>query len=123
MKKIRTIAVVVVCVLVVCSAAFASIKWLKAFNDFYKPKPGTALAAAKCKICHTKPVGNKDNLDAYGKLLKGKPICAASLKAIETLDADKDGFKNIAEIKAGTLPGDPASKPPPPVKPPKKKRK
>ena len=31
--------------------------------------------------------------------------------AVERLDSDKDTFKNIDELKAGTLPGDPKSKP------------
>lgn len=44
-------------------------------------------------------------------MLKGKKAAAASLKAVECKDADKDGISNIAEIKAGTLPGDPKSKP------------
>jgi hypothetical protein len=35
----------------------------------------------------------------------------AAYKAIESLDSDKDGAANLAEIKAGTLPGDAASKP------------
>ncbi len=34
-----------------------------------------------------------------------------ALKAIEKLDSDKDGASNIVEIRAGTLPGDPTSKP------------
>jgi hypothetical protein len=33
------------------------------------------------------------------------------LSSIEKLDSDKDGVSNINEIKAGTLPGDPKSKP------------
>lgn len=35
----------------------------------------------------------------------------AALRAIQPLDSDSDGFSNIAEINARTLPGDPASRP------------
>ena len=84
--------------------------WAKAFNDLYKPKADSALKKAKCAVCHVKPAG-KSALNSYGKMLAKKKIEAASLKAIESKDADKDGFTNIAEIKAGTLPGDPKSKP------------
>jgi len=111
MKKIRTIVLVVLAVLLISSAAFATMAWYKMFNETYKPKPGTALANAKCAICHTTPTAKAGELNPYGKSLKGKPISAASLKSVENQDADKDGFSNIAEIKAGTLPGDPKSKP------------
>jgi hypothetical protein len=94
----------------VCSAVFASLKWSKAFKDLYKPDPNSAIAKAKCGVCHVDPKG-KGKLNAYGAMLKGKKIDAASLKAIESKDSDKDKFSNIAEIKAGTLPGDPKSKP------------
>jgi len=107
MLKTRTIIAVVVAVLLIATAAFATVTWSKLFNDTYKPKPGSAIVKAKCQLCHTKGVA----LNPYGSSLKGKKIEAASLKAVERLDADKDKFSNIAEIKAGTLPGDPKSKP------------
>jgi hypothetical protein len=40
-----------------------------------------------------------------------KSFTAAMLTKTAALDSDKDGAKNAAEIKAGTLPGDPKSKP------------
>lgn len=107
MKRHRTIIVIVIAVLLISSAAMATAQWLKLFTDTYKPKAGTAIAAAKCQVCHTKGVA----LNPYGRSLKGKKMVAASLKAVEKLDSDKDKFSNIAEIKAGTLPGDPKSKP------------
>jgi mono/diheme cytochrome c family protein len=107
MLKTRTIIAVVVAVLLVATAAFASATWSKLFNDTYKPKPGSAIVKAKCQLCHTKGVA----LNTYGSSLKGKKIEAASLKAVERLDSDKDKFSNISEIKAGKLPGDPKSKP------------
>jgi len=107
MRKNRTIIAILLAVLLISSAALATPVWSKLFNDTYKPKPGSAIVKAKCQLCHMKSFA----FNPYGMSLKGKKMVAASLKAIEKLDADKDGFTNIAEIKAGTLPGDPKSKP------------
>jgi len=96
--------------LFIFGSALATVGWLKTFNDLYAPKPDGAIKKAKCALCHLDTAAKK-GLNAYGKLLKGKKVEAGSLKAIEKKDADKDKFSNIAEIKAGTLPGDPKSKP------------
>lgn len=107
MRKPQTIIAILLAVLLISSAVLATAVWSKLFNDTYKPKPGSAIVKAKCQLCHTKGVA----LNPYGMSLKGKKMVAASLKAVEKLDSDKDGFSNIAEIKAGKLPGDPKSKP------------
>jgi hypothetical protein len=87
---------------------------LNAFKALYAPKEGTALAKAGCLICHVEMKDLK-KLNPYGadlkKQLEKTKDSTAALKAIEGLDSDKDGVKNIDEIKAGTLPGDPKSKP------------
>lgn len=84
------------------------------FKQLYSPKAGTKVATAGCLLCHDKAPFTKTGLNPYGQDLAGqpKPRNAASFKAIEKLDSDKDGFANLVEIQAGTLPGDPASKPP-----------
>jgi hypothetical protein len=109
-RGIRTGLIAALLVVFVCGAVFATLAWSKTFKDLYKPKPDSAIAKAKCSICHLDPKG-KGKLNPYGTMLKGKPISAATLKSIESKDADKDGVSNIAEIKAGMLPGDPKSKP------------
>lgn len=118
MRKTRTIIALVLALSLIASVAFATAAWMKLFNDTYKPKPDSAIVKAKCQLCHTKGVA----LNPYGTSLKGKTMDAAGLKSVEKIDSDKDGFSNIAEIKAGTLPGDPKSKPagkpaPKPAKP------
>lgn len=95
---------------IICGSAMATVAWMKLFNDTYKPGANSALKKAKCAVCHVRPNGT-GGLNSYGKILAKKKINAASLKAIESKDADKDGASNAAEIKAGTLPGDPKSKP------------
>jgi hypothetical protein len=64
--------------------------------------------------CHVKG----KELNVYGKDVqkamqekKTKDLTAEILKSIEKLDSDKDGVSNGDELKAGTLPGDPKSKP------------
>ena len=110
MKKVFRFITATMAVGCICTAAFATMQWYRTFNDTYKPPAGTTLKSAQCGICHIKSNG-QGGLNNYGKSLDGKKISASSLKSVENLDADKDGFSNIAEIKAGTLPGDSSSKP------------
>ena len=84
-------------------------------KSLYAPKDGTDLAKAMpCLACHKAMPGTKANLNSYAvdlqKAAKGT-FNDAAFKAIESLDSDKDTFKNADELKAGTLPGDPKSKP------------
>jgi hypothetical protein len=95
-------------------SAMALPAMLKVFESTYKVPANSNLHKASCAICHIQP----PTLNPYGKDLKklvdasGKKILTPEmLKKIEKLDSDKDGFTNIAEIKADTLPGDPTSKP------------
>jgi cytochrome c553 len=88
---------------------------LGTFKQVYSPKEGSALASAACLTCHSKMPPSKTELNPYGKDVQkaaaGKPIDEKILRSIENLDSDKDGVSNVNEIKAGTLPGDPKSKP------------
>ena len=84
-------------------------------RTLYSPKEGSDLAKAlPCLACHTAMPGSKTNLNPYGtdlqKATKGT-LNDKAFKAIEGLDSDKDGAKNGVELRAGTLPGDPKSKP------------
>ncbi len=110
MKKLLTGLITLAALALVCGAALATMAWQKTFNSLYRPKPDSAVAKAKCDLCHVKSKPKKE-LNPYGKMLKKKKVEAGSLKAIEKNDADKDKATNIDEIKAGTLPGDPKSKP------------
>jgi mono/diheme cytochrome c family protein len=93
--------------------ATASAVMMKQHKTLVPPPAGSAMAKANCKACHT----TGKNLNPYGsdiskamKALKAKAITAPVLKKVEALDSDKDGVANGAETKAGTLPGDAASK-------------
>jgi hypothetical protein len=65
---------------------------------------------ARCELCH---FGVK--LNSYGQDFKkewqiGRDVIK-SIRAVENLDSDQDGFSNLAEIKAMSLPGDKTSIP------------
>jgi len=95
-------------------SVWATPKHMVTFNKTYSPGKDSAVAKAKCAVCHVK--GKELNL--YGKDLqkvmreKGtKDVSVEILKAVENLDSDKDGVANLNELRAGTLPADPKSKP------------
>lgn len=110
--RVRTGIVVAAGLLLLTAVAFALPNDAATFKQLYAPNDGTALATAACLVCHAKMPPSKD-LNPYGADLarQGKTRAAAAFNAIEKVDSDKDGFTNIQEIAAGTLPGDPASKP------------
>jgi hypothetical protein len=81
-------------------------------SSFKKAYPTTKLVV-NCKVCHD---GAPPRLNPYGsELVKAQ----MNFQSIEGLDSDGDGFTNIAEINAGTNPGDKNSFPatPAPVTP------
>jgi len=99
-------------VLVVAAGTFLSAEAFTShgarFNTEYKTS-GTPLDS--CITCHAKR-SLKEN--PYGADLKN---AGYALNAIEHEDSDGDGFSNIAEILAGTFPGDPRSSPARPANP------
>ncbi len=88
--------------------------FLDVFLSTYKPDGASALASAKCGICHS----SVPKRNPYGKEVK-KALDASSdgkmtseiLQQVEGIDSDGDGWSNGDEIKAGFLPGDPTSHP------------
>lgn len=110
--RIRVAGEVIVGLMLVAAVAYALPADNTTFKTLYTPKAGTKLASAGCLLCHDKAPFTKTGLNPYGKDLakQAKPRTAASFKAIENLDSDKDGVSNLKEIQAGTLPGDPTSK-------------
>lgn len=96
-------------------AAMAHPEFISTFNKAFKPAPGTTLPKPPCAVCH---VGMSPKLNPYGadlqkamKAAKTAKLTPSIFAKVANLDSDKDGAKNGAEMKAGTLPGDPASKP------------
>jgi hypothetical protein len=111
MKTNRTALVIGLALIPV--TAMAAPAFVKTFADVAKPPANSPLAKVGCLACHSAvPKLNSFGADISKamKALKTKTFTPAVLKQIESLDSDKDGVKNVAEIKKGTLPGDPKSK-------------
>src|SRR3990167_1443992 len=79
------------------------------YLEAWKVRYGKTTAEATCLVCHTMPKGLV--LNAYGKDLFQAGLMNDMFKKTEPLDSDKDGFSNIDEIRAGSLPGNPKSVP------------
>lgn len=93
-----------------CAMAMALSAFNKVFHDKYGIKDDSTLGKASCAACHMKATGGK--LNPYGKDIqsamkaeRATKLSAAILGKVEGLDSDKDGKKNIDEIKADTMPG------------------
>jgi len=76
--------------------ACARSDFLEKFNDKYGTR-GTALDT--CSTCHS----TMPNLNPYGEDFRDN---GSDFDAIEQKDSDNDGFSNIDEIYARSLPGD-----------------
>jgi len=88
--------------------------FLDVFKATYNVDDASALGSAKCGVCHsTVPKRNPYGKDVK-KALDASPdgkMTSEILKQVEAIDSDGDGWSNGDEIKAGFLPGDPASHP------------
>jgi hypothetical protein len=97
------------------TAAMALPPFLNAFDANYNLKKLPNLKRANCAVCHvgTSPKFNPYGLDLKKELEreKTKIMTTTAFKRVENLDSDKDGVKNIDEIRADSLPGDPKSMP------------
>ncbi len=113
MRKTRHVLFGVLLITVILASvqvatAFSSYK--SAFNTQYSTT-GTRLDT--CGVCHNNPSGG-GSLNSYGSAFaaqSGTP--AQAFTNIEPLDSDGDGYSNIAEIIARTMPGDPNDHPAP----------
>lgn len=94
------------------------------FCEVYVDAPACVGGDVGCDTCHT----SAPSLNPYGQdlslhLLVGeeRPLhedlfsagLGDALAAVEALDSDQDGYGNLAEIEAGSEPGDAASQPAP----------
>ena len=115
MNSLKSAIVLLVGVIGASTTVLATLDNQKAFLAKY---PDAKAKLGKCTTCHTKPLPKKDDHEsnAYGKALAKTVLDAKAEKKqydfakIEDMDSDGDGVKNVDEIKAGTNPGDPASK-------------
>ena len=87
------------------AAAYSS--YLTSFASTYPAS--TSASTFSCGICHIDPAGGGPR-NGYGTAYAN---AGHNFPAIESLDSDGDGSTNIAEITAGTNPGDATSYPAP----------
>jgi hypothetical protein len=70
-----------------------------------------------CVLCHTTPLGgppwNPFGMDVLNALGRAGGDIVGALDMVDSLDLDSDGdgYPNALELFAGTLPGDPDSRP------------
>ena len=96
--------------LALAGIALALGTYTKVFNTHYKVATDSALGKATCTVCHVSKTDMKVNpygadLAAAMKQEKTKKLTPAILVKVEALDSDKDGVKNVDEIKKGRFPG------------------
>ena len=97
MKK-KLMQAVVISVVFMPTLVLATPGIMKLFIAVYPQVEGDQLAS--CRTCHM-PI-QTDCLNSYGISLRENSL---DFSAVEEKDADGDGVSNIAEIKAGELPG------------------
>jgi hypothetical protein len=107
---LRTVLVIVFATAVV-AASYALSSYLNTFKSTYPSATYPNAGTYTCLLCHTGyPASSPsiNNLNAYGTDYMNNGY---SFSAIESLDSDGDGYTNIAEIRAGSFPGDASSHP------------
>ncbi len=110
------LGIVVLFGLLPCSAQ-ALPQFLVIVKTTYAVKSGGTIDAKRCGICHI-DVGGGGAVNPYGKDVKSflkasssQTLTSTGLHSLDAKDSDGDGFANIDEFQADTLPGDSLSHP------------
>ncbi|TAN40055.1 MAG: hypothetical protein EPN25_09110 [Nitrospirae bacterium] len=105
-RKYLIVLLAAVLVMGAFGSSFAVSSYVNSFSSAY---PGSASSSFSCSLCHTSP----PTRNAYGAAWAA---AGHNFRSIESQDSDTDTFTNLAEINAGTNPGNSTSKPatPPP---------
>jgi len=97
------------CLALVGAACLATPAYFKVFSATY---PNSPALKNRCLNCH---LGRPPKRNPYGKavdnIVLGGTLTSAMLHQLDNVDSDGDGYTNLEEINAGTLPGDPTSHP------------
>jgi hypothetical protein len=81
-----------------------------------KLEKNAAAQKVGCQLCHLQAFGGA-GWNGFGQALKTQLATSGSVNQAlfdllkKNTDSDKDGFKDVLEVVAGTLPGDVKSKP------------
>jgi uncharacterized membrane protein len=92
-------------------------QFLTVVKTTYSVKTGGAIDLKHCGVCHVDSAGG-GAVNPYGKEVKtflksaaSNTLSAELLHSLDAKDSDGDGFTNLDEFKADTLPGDATSHP------------
>ncbi len=92
-------------------------QFLPLVKSTYKVKNNGTIDTKKCGVCHADPGGGGE-LNPYGsdiktflKAARTRTLSTEILHSMDEKDSDGDGFADIDEFKADTLPGDATSHP------------
>jgi hypothetical protein len=82
----------------------------------FKFEKNAAANKVGCQLCHVNAFGGA-GWNGFGQALKDQMASSSGVPQAlfdllkKNADSDKDGFKDVLEVVAGTLPGDAKSKP------------
>ncbi len=100
MRLALTTLLIVLIYIICIGSVEARPEYMKSFKDFDEK-------IKKCTLCHIQSSGY-GGLNAFGRDFAEQK---ALTPALMQLDSDGDGYSNIEELKAGSMPGDSASYP------------
>jgi hypothetical protein len=116
MKPVHFLAVVVALTVAGTQISSARSTYRPIALKQLKLEKNAAAQKAGCQLCHTAPFGGA-GWNGFGQALKEQMATSSGVNQAlfdllkQNKDTDKDGFKDVLEVVAGTLPGDAASKP------------
>ena len=105
MVNARFRSLMVVCMVLLGVATFSPFMLINALPQYADDLP--SAFGGSCRVCHVSASGG-GRLNGFGDDFEENLY---SFKGIGEKDSDGDGFSNAEELKAGTFPGDPDSKP------------
>ena len=97
------------CTLIVCSFVLLQVQDVNAFPTHRRMAGASYGVKVACSMCHE--YGGANKLNKYGKQWSEKGETMSAFKSLNATDSDEDGIDNLAEILAGSNPGEPRSTP------------
>jgi hypothetical protein len=116
MKPVHFLAFVLAVVVVGMQVSNARSSYRPIILKQFKFEKNAAANKAGCQLCHLQAFGGA-GWNGFGQALKNQMASSSGVNQAlfdllkKNADSDKDGFKDVLEVVAGTLPGDAKSKP------------
>ncbi len=116
MKPVHFLAFVLALIVVGMQVSNARSSYRPIASKQFKLEKNAAANKAACQFCHTNAFGGA-GWNGFGQALKMQMASSSGVNQAlfdllkKNADSDKDGFKDVLEVVAGTLPGDAKSKP------------